>query len=60
MCIRDSLYIESGCEIAHEYYLALLVDRESDSLLIMGSTEGGVDIEEVAENNPKAIHKPRF
>ena len=58
--IVNNLYIESGCEIAHEYYLALLVDRESDSLLIMGSTEGGVDIEEVAENNPNAIHKERF
>ena len=58
--IVNNLYIESGCEIVHEYYLALLVDRESDSLLIMGSTEGGVDIEEVAENNPKAIHKERF
>ena len=52
-----NLYIEAGCAIAHEYYLALLVDREADSVLIMASTEGGMDIEEVAENTPEAIHK---
>ncbi|MCP2506964.1 MAG: ADP-forming succinate--CoA ligase subunit beta [Candidatus Thalassarchaeaceae archaeon] len=55
--IVNNLYVESGCEIEHEYYLALLVDRENKSILIMASTEGGVDIEEVAENNPQAIHK---
>jgi succinyl-CoA synthetase beta subunit len=55
--IVNNLYVESGCEIDHEYYLALLVDRENKSILIMASTEGGVDIEEVAENNPQAIHK---
>ena len=58
--VVSNLYIESGCDIAHEYYLALLVDREEDSLLIMGSTEGGVDIEEVAETSPDAIHKVWF
>jgi succinyl-CoA synthetase beta subunit len=52
-----NLYVEAGCAIAHEYYLALLVDREANSVLIMASTEGGVDIEEVAENTPEAIHK---
>ena len=55
--IVNNLYVESGCEIDHEYYLALLVDRENKSVLIMASTQGGVDIEEVAENNPEAIHK---
>jgi len=53
----SNLYIEAGCAIAHEYYLALLVDREANSVLIMASTEGGMDIEEVAENTPEAIHK---
>ena len=56
----NNLYVESGCDISHEYYLAILVDRESESLLIMGSTEGGVDIEEVAEKTPEAIHKEWF
>jgi len=53
----SNLYVESGCAIAHEYYLAILVDREDKSVLIMASTEGGMDIEEVAETNPEAIHK---
>ena len=55
--IVNNLYIESGCSIAHEYYLAILIDREEKSVLIMASTEGGVDIEEVAESSPEAIHK---
>ncbi len=58
--IVSNLYVESGCDIAHEYYLALLVDREEDSILVMASTEGGVDIEEVAEKSPEAIHKAWF
>ena len=37
----SNLYVESGCDIAHEFYLALLIDRETESLLMMGSTEGG-------------------
>ncbi|MBT6972122.1 MAG: succinate--CoA ligase subunit beta, partial [Euryarchaeota archaeon] len=53
----QNLYIEAGCSIAHEYYLALLVDREEKSVLIMASTEGGMDIEEVAENTPELLHK---
>ena len=53
----NNLYIESGCDIAHEYYLALLVDREDKSVLIMASTEGGMDIEHVAEHTPEKIHK---
>ena len=52
-----NLYIESGCDIAHEYYLALLVDREKKSVMIMASTEGGMDIEEVAHNTPELIHR---
>ena len=55
--IVKNLYIESGCAIAHEYYLALLVDRDDKSVLIMASTEGGMDIEEVAEKTPEKIHK---
>ena len=55
--IVNNLYVESGCEIAHEYYLALLVDREDKTVLIMASTEGGMDIEDVAHNTPEKIHK---
>ena len=55
--IVNNLYVEAGCAIAHEYYLAILVDREEKSILIMASTEGGMDIEEVAENTPELLHK---
>jgi len=55
--VVNNLYIESGCDIAHEYYLALLVDREEKSVMIMASTEGGMNIEDVAHNTPELIHK---
>lgn len=55
--IVSNLYVESGCAIAHEYYLALLIDRDDKSVLIMASTEGGMDIEDVAHNTPELIHK---
>ena len=53
----NNLYVEGGCKIAHEYYLAILIDREEKMPLIMASCEGGMDIEEVAENTPEAIFK---
>ena len=55
--IVNNLYVEAGCDIAHEYYLAILVDRENKAVLIMASTEGGMDIEHVAETTPEKIHK---
>jgi succinyl-CoA synthetase beta subunit len=55
--VVSNLYIEAGCDIAHEYYLAILVDREQRMPLIMASTEGGMDIEDVAKNTPEAIHR---
>ena len=55
--VVKNLYVESGCDIDHEYYLALLVDRDNKSVIIMASTEGGVDIEHVAEHTPEKIHK---
>ncbi len=51
------LYVEAGCDIEHEYYLAIMVDREEKTVLIMASTEGGMNIEEVAEENPEALHR---
>ena len=53
----SNLYVESGCDIVHEHYLAMLVDRDSNSLLVMASRDGGMDIEEVAETNPDSIHR---
>ncbi len=49
------LYVEDGCEIAGETYLSLLVDRASGRLAFIASTEGGVDIEQVAAATPQKI-----
>ncbi len=49
------VYVESGSNIVHEYYLAVLLDRAEEKLSIIASTEGGMDIEEVAENTPDKI-----
>ena len=51
------LYVEQGLAIATECYLACAVDRSSKRVVIMASSEGGVDIEEVAEAHPEKIHK---
>jgi succinyl-CoA synthetase beta subunit len=49
--------IEQGCNIAKEYYVACLVDRQTGRAAMMASSEGGMDIEEVAHKNPNAIKK---
>jgi len=49
------LLIAEGCEIDKEYYFALVVNRETASIGVMASTEGGMDIEEVAEKHPEKI-----
>ena len=54
-----TLLVASAEKIVSEFYLAVLLDRESSQPLIMVSSEGGVDIEEVAETNPDAIVKLR-
>ena len=53
--IVRKLYIEEGSSIKKEYYLAMLLERETASCAIMFSTEGGMDIEEVAEKSPEKI-----
>ena len=50
------LYVEDGCDIARELYLSMLVDRGVGRVTVMASTEGGMDIEEVAEATPEKIH----
>jgi succinyl-CoA synthetase beta subunit len=49
--------VEAGAQITSEMYLSIMVDRAEKKPLILFSTEGGVDIEEVAETNPEAIVK---
>jgi succinyl-CoA synthetase beta subunit len=55
--VVNQVYVEAGCDIKRELYLSLLVDRETSRITIMASTEGGMEIEEVAENHPEKILK---
>ena len=50
------LYVEEGSDIDRELYLSLLVDRETSRVAFVASTEGGMNIEEVAEETPEKIH----
>ncbi|PCJ36070.1 MAG: ADP-forming succinate--CoA ligase subunit beta [Alphaproteobacteria bacterium] len=49
------VYIEDGCDIANELYVSILVDRATSRVAIMASSEGGMDIEEVAAATPEKI-----
>ena len=49
--------VEEGCQIARELYLGIVVDRTTQRVAIMASSEGGVEIEEVAERSPEKILK---
>ena len=52
-----TLLIEEGCQIDHEYYVGLVLNRDTSMVTFMASTEGGVDIEHVAETTPEKIIK---
>ena len=49
------LYVEDGCDIVDELYLSILVDRCTSRITIIGSSEGGMDIEEVAASQPEKM-----
>ena len=49
------LYVEEGCDIARELYLSVVMDRGTSRIAVMASTEGGMDIEAVAEETPEKI-----
>ncbi len=51
------LYVEDGCDIKRELYLSMLVDRATGRVTVVASTEGGMEIEEVAANHPEKIVK---
>ncbi len=55
VCLR--LYVEAGTKIAKELYFSFLVDRAHERIVMVGSAEGGMEIEELAETNPDAIKK---
>ena len=49
------LYIEDGCEIESEYYFSMVIDRVTSKISVIASTEGGMDIEKVADETPEKI-----
>ncbi len=53
--IVKRVLIESGCDIADEFYVSFLVDRATDKVTLMASAEGGMDIEEVAAKTPEKL-----
>ncbi|MEC7637452.1 MAG: ATP-grasp domain-containing protein, partial [Verrucomicrobiota bacterium] len=53
--VVNKVMVAKAVDISKEYYLAILMDRESQSPVIVASTEGGVNIEEVAEKTPEKI-----
>lgn len=55
--VVNKVYIEAGCNIKKEYYAAVLLDRKLGRVILMGSAEGGMDIEEVAAHSPEKIHQ---
>lgn len=54
-CLR--LYVEAGTDIAKELYFSLLIDRARERIVMVGSAQGGMEIEDLAETNPDAIKK---
>lgn len=53
----EKVLVAQGIKFNSEYYVGLTIDRNSKSVIFMASSEGGVEIEEVAKENPDAIHK---
>ncbi|MBI5233180.1 MAG: ADP-forming succinate--CoA ligase subunit beta, partial [Deltaproteobacteria bacterium] len=53
----QKVLIEEGCEIEKEFYVGLVIDRDAQRVVMMASTEGGVEIEEVAAKTPEKIYK---
>ena len=53
--VVNRLYVEQGIDIARELYLAVLLDRSTSRNIVMASTEGGMEIEKVAEETPEKI-----
>jgi len=56
----NKVYVEAGCDIARELYLGIVLDREQQTPVLMMSSEGGMEIEEVAANTPEKIFKEHF
>jgi len=55
--VVHKVFVEQGCQISREFYLAILLDRAVGKIVVMASAEGGTEIEEVAAHRPEAILK---
>ena len=55
--ICSRVYIEAGTNFIRELYLCFLIDRSSERIVMVGSTQGGMEIEKLAKTNPELIHK---
>jgi len=55
--ICNAVYIEAATDIERELYLALVLDRESEQVVVVASTEGGMEIEEVAAKHPQSLSR---
>ncbi len=55
--IVEKVLVAEGIKFNKEFYVGMTIDRNSKSVLFMASAEGGVDIEDLAQSNPEAIHK---
>ena len=55
--VCQRLYIEAGCDIDREFYLAFVLDRAQESVMVVASAEGGMEIEQLAREKPESIVK---
>ena len=55
--VVNTILVEEGCDIDHEYYVGIVLDRDTSKITMMASSEGGVEIEKVAEETPEKIIK---
>jgi succinyl-CoA synthetase beta subunit len=55
--VVHKLFVEAGCAIDKEFYVAVTMDRDAKGPVVIASAEGGMDIEEVAAHHPEKIHK---
>jgi succinyl-CoA synthetase beta subunit len=58
--VVGKVLVEAGVDIASEFYLAIIIDRETSTVAVMASTEGGTEIEVVARETPEKIHTIRI
>ncbi len=54
------LLVEEGAQIAREFYLGMVIDRDTQRVALLASSEGGMEVEEVAKNTPEKIHTLRI